>query len=123
MGRLLHFVGVNEGFPLPIQDQVILLVHVAGIELSLVCIPDDMFHVVEVGEKSSDVLELDVMFLIGAVLCTASFSGCLFGRNVGGVLSHCSQLTDGLHSIDQNGLTGDTVCAWSPQLWDSRMYI
>jgi hypothetical protein len=42
-------------------------------ELGLICIPDDTFHVIQLGEKNFGVLDLAVMFPIGAVLCMANF--------------------------------------------------
>jgi hypothetical protein len=61
-------------------------------------------------------------FPVGAVLCTANFSGCLWGRNAGGVLSLWPQVTDGLPSTDLNRFTRGTLLAWSLQLWGSRNY-
>jgi hypothetical protein len=46
-------------------------------KLGLNCIPDDTFHVIQLGEKNFGVLDLAVLFLVGAVLCTADFFGCL----------------------------------------------
>jgi len=46
-------------------------------ELSLICIPGDTFHVIQLGEKNFGVLDLAVMFPFGAVLCTANFFDCL----------------------------------------------
>jgi hypothetical protein len=45
-------------------------------ELGLNYIPDDTFHVIQLGEKNFGVQNLAVMFPIGAVLCTANFFGC-----------------------------------------------
>jgi len=46
-------------------------------ELGLICILDDTFHVIQLGEKNFGVLDLAVMFPIGALLCTANFFGRL----------------------------------------------
>jgi len=41
-------------------------------ELGLNYIPDDTFHVIQLGEKNFGVLDLAVLFPIGAVLCTVN---------------------------------------------------
>jgi len=46
-------------------------------ELGLICIPDDTFHVIQLGEKNFGVLDLAVMFPIGAMFCTANTGGIL----------------------------------------------
>jgi hypothetical protein len=46
-------------------------------ELGLICIPDDTFHDIKLGQKNFGILDLAVTFPFGAVLCTADVFGCL----------------------------------------------